>query len=194
MKKTNQSGFTLYELLITVLVIGVILAMGVPNLREFRQNARMTSTANDLHSSFHLGRSEAVRAKTNITVCASANSMAANPVCGGKFVAGWIVFMDLDGDITVDAGETVLRSFGPAADQVVINTAEAFDYFSFASTGLGRGNVNGTDPVSTIMMCDDRGSEIAPGGLSTARVLVITPLGRATVLRKKEQVDFHGGC
>ena len=102
--------------------------------------------------------------------------------------------MDLDGDIAVDAGETVLRSFGPAADQVNINTVEAFDYFSFASTGLGRGNVNGTDPVSTIMMCDDRGNVVAPGGLSSARALVITPLGRATVLRKKDQVDFHGGC
>ena len=78
MKNNKQTGFTLYELLITVLIVGVILALGVPNLRQFTQNSRMTSAANDLNSAFHLARSEASRAKTSITVCASANSMTAD--------------------------------------------------------------------------------------------------------------------
>ena len=194
MNNRTQTGFTLYELLTTMLVVGVVLALGVPNMASFRQNSRMTATANDLHSSFHLARSEASRAKTNITICASANSLAALPTCGGELEAGWVVFEDRDGDIVVDAGEPVLRRFPAVNEGILINTPGPDDYFSYASTGLGRGNVNGTPPLATMLLCDVRGNVRGGGGKSTARVLVVTPLGRATVLADEAQVAFHGGC
>lgn len=194
MNPRNQTGFTLYELLTTMTIIGVVLAIGVPNMASFRQSSRITSTANDLHSSFHLARSEAARAKTSITICASADSMAAIPTCGGELEAGWIVFEDRDGDIVVDAGEPILRRFPSVAEGIVINTTGPDDYFSFASTGLGRGNVTGTPPVSTAVICDERGNVRGSGGKSAARVLVVTPLGRATVLADEAQIAFHGGC
>lgn len=188
-------GFTLYELLITVMIVGVVLALGVPNLTEFRQNARMTGTANDLHSSFHRARSEAARAKDNITICGSSNSMTATPTCGGKFTDGWIIFEDRGvPNRTVDAGEPVLGQFSGAEQGVTINTATANDYFTFAPTGLGFGTVGASAPVSTMTICDKRGNITAAGGKSAARVLIVTPLGRATVLREKTQVTAQGGC
>ena len=194
MKNRSQTGFTLYELLTTMLVVGVVLAIGVPNMASFRQNSRMTAAANDLHSSFHLARSEAARAKTSITICATADSSVALPVCGGELEAGWVVFEDRDGDISVDAGEPVIRRF-PAMDaSIVVNTVGPDDYFSFAATGLGRGNVTGTPPLATMILCDPRGNIRGGGGKSTARVLVVTPLGRATVLADESQITFHGGC
>lgn len=192
MNKRTQHGFTLYELLTTILIVGVILAIGVPNMTAFRQNSRMTSAANDLHSSFHFARSEASRARTNITICASADG--ATCTAGAEFEDGWIVFVDTDGDITVDGGENILRQFPALNDDIVVNSGGNGDYFSYAPTGQGRGNVTGTAPVDTLIMCDGRGNIVAPGGRSTARVLVVTPLGRPTVLRDKAQVDFHGGC
>ncbi len=194
MKNRTQTGFTLYELLTTMLIVGVVLAIGVPNMQSFRQNSRMTAAANDLHSSFHLARSEAARAKTNITICATADSTIAVPVCGGELEAGWIVFEDRDGDIVVDANEPVLRRYPAVAGAIVINTVGPDDYFSFASTGLGRGNVTGTPPLATMVLCDDRGNIRGGGGKSTARVLVVTPLGRAAVLADEGQITFHGGC
>lgn len=190
----TQTGFTLYELLTTMLIVGVVLALGVPNMRDFRQNSRMTSAVNDLHSSFHHARSEAGRAKSNITICSSANSMDPNPTCGGEYENGWIVFEDTDGDIVVDAGENIIRRFPAVVDGIVINSGGGGDYFSFAASGQGRGNVTGTAPADTLRFCDERGNEIAAGGNSAARVLIVTPLGRATVLRKKDQVAAQGGC
>jgi len=200
MKNKNQTGFTLYELLTTMLIVGIVLSLGIPNMQSFRQNSRMTAAANDLHSSFHLARSEATRANTPITICASADSMAELPTCGGGLGAGWIIFADADGDITVDAGEAVLRRFPAVENGIVIyttgpdNTAIPDDYFSFASTGLGRGDAAGTAPVTTMVLCDPRGNDIGSGGTSTARVIVVTPLGRAMVLADEAQVDSHGGC
>ncbi len=194
MKNRTQTGFTLYELLTTMLIVGVVLAIGVPNMQSFRQNSRMTATANDLHSSFHLARGESARAKTNITICATADSTIAVPVCGGELEAGWVVFEDRDGDIVVDAGEPVLRRFPAVAGAIDVKTVGPDDYFSFASTGLGRGNILASPALSTMVLCDDRGNIRGGGGKSTARVLVVTPLGRAAVLADEAQIAAKGGC
>lgn len=184
MKKRHQNGFTLYELLITMLIVGVVLGLGVPNLAEFTANSRLSSTANDLHASFQLARSEAARSKTNITICASANSFSGAANCGGTWDQGYIVFVDDDGDLNrAGATETVLRAHGEIATDVVLSIANDATYFSYASTGLGRGDVGGNIAVTQVVMCDDRGNIVGAGGNSAARLFVATPLGRATILR-----------
>ena len=194
MNAKHQSGFTLYELLITVLVIGVIITIGVPNMREFTANSRVTATANDLLSAFLLARTEAARSKENVTVCASANGTTC---ASTSFDDGWIVFVDIDGDGVVDGGDgdAVVRQF-PAINQGIDITAldvanNAADDFTFAPSGLGLGNAG---VLSTATICDDRGNRVAAGGWSSARVLIVTPLGRSTVLRDAVQIANQGGC
>lgn len=185
-----QAGFTLYELLITVIIVGVILSFGLANLGDFTRNGRMTATANDLHAAFHLARSESARAKTNITICASANSMAAGAQCGGTWDQGYIVFVDTDGDVVVDGGaETILRRHGPVEDGVTMTFAGGANFFGYSANGLGRGNVGGNIAVSQVVMCDQRGNITAAGGNSAARLFVVTPLGRGTILRDKAQIQ-----
>ena len=186
MKKRLQNGFTLYELMITLLVVGVILSLGIPNLSEFTANSRLTGAANDLHAAFQLARSEAARAKTNITICASANPYAAGADCGGTWNDGFIVFLDDDGDLArAGATETVLRAHGPLDSEITLAVANNATYFSYASTGLGRGDVGGNPALTQVVMCDERGNVTAAGGNSAARLFVATPLGRATILRDK---------
>lgn len=179
MNKTTQHGYTVFELMITVTIIGVVLAVGIPNLREYSQNSRMTSTANDLHSAFHLARSESSREKTNITICSSADGST----CGGTWEQGYIVFVDNDGNLaTGGVGETILRTHPVVADGVSLVVQNNATYFSFAGTGRGRQNVNGLTAMSRVLMCDERGHDIAAGGRSTTRMFVATPMGRATIL------------
>jgi prepilin-type N-terminal cleavage/methylation domain-containing protein len=190
MEKRTQNGFTLYELLITVMIVGLILTFGVPNMLQFSQNSRMTSTANDLHSAFHMARSESGRAKTNITICASNNSLAATSNCSGDWEDGFIVFVDTNGNISrAGATETVLYASGPMDDSITLAVANDATYFSYASTGLGRPNVGGNPAVTQIVMCDERGTGTAVGGRSSARLFVATPLGRATVFRDSALID-----
>ena len=190
-----QNGFTLYELLITMLVIGIVLTVGIPGFGVFTQNSRITSTANDLHSSFFLARSEAARAKSNITICASNNSMGAATCTGGTFDGGWIIFVDLDGNIQrAGADENVLRRYPAIDDAIDITTNAGANYFSFAPTGLGRGDIGGQPSVQTAMICDGRGNIVAAGGNSAARYLIVTPIGRATVLRDVDQITTAGDC
>lgn len=189
MGKRIDSGFTLYELLIAIVVLGVVLAIGIPNLSQFTQNSRMSGTANDLHAAFQLARSEASRAKTNITICASANSMAAGADCGGTWDQGYIVFVDTDANLTRSGvEETVLRAQPAMAEGVSLAVADDAAYFMYASTGLGR-QVDPNPAVSQVVMCDARGNTTGAGGNSAARLFVATPLGRATILRDQALID-----
>jgi type IV fimbrial biogenesis protein FimT len=186
MDNRTQAGFTLYELLITVVIIGVILTFAVPNLQDFARNSRMTSTANDLLSAFHLARSESSRAKTNITICPSGDGKN----CGGAWDQGLIVFVDENGDLTRSGPtESVLRMKGRIASGVSLAIAGDATYFSYSSTGLGRPNVDGNTAVSQIVICDERGNTIGAGGGSAARLFVVTPLGRATIIRDVDLID-----
>lgn len=189
MDTRTQHGFTLYELLITVMIVGIVLAFSIPNMQAFTQNSRMTSAANDLHSAFHLARSESSRAKTNITICASAKPMEGAANCGGTWDQGYIVFVDQDGNLDRQGQEeTVLRAQPAIAEGVSFAVANDATYFSYSSTGLGRPNVGGKKAVSQIVMCDERGNVKAAGGSSAGRLFVATPLGRATILRDQELI------
>ena len=190
MKRRTQSGFTLYELLITLLIVGVVLTLGIPNLSEFTRNSRVTSTSNDLHAAFHMARSEAARAKNNVTICASANSMAAAADCGGTWDQGYIIFMDDNADQLRNAvGETILRAQPAAAEGITLAVEADATYFMYASSGLGRRDVATNVPVSRIMICDDRGTAETSQDYSAARLFVSTPLGRATIIRDLTTVE-----
>jgi prepilin-type N-terminal cleavage/methylation domain-containing protein len=182
MDKHQQTGFTLYELMITLTVVAIVLSFGIPNLREFTLNSRMTSTANDLHAAFLMARSEAAHAKTNVTICASADPMGAAD-CGGTWDQGYVVFIDDNANQARDAGEAILRSHPPADNGVLLRVANGATYFMYAPTGLGRLDTGGNPPLSQVVICDERGNDTGPGGGSAARLFVSTPLGRATIVR-----------
>jgi len=99
------------------------------------------------------------------------------------------VFVDLDDNLLRGGvGETVLRRQNGIADGVMLRVANAATYFSYASTGLGRTNVNDPPAVTQIVMCDSRGNITAAGGNSAARLFVVTPLGRATIIRDQAMI------
>ena len=182
-----------------MVIVGVVLSYGIANLSDFNRNGRMTATANDLHAAFHLSRSEAARGKTNITICSSDDPMDDDADCnhqptsdvppGTGWTLGYIVFIDTNGDLArAGADETILRRVDAIAIGVNLRVANDATYFSFASSGLGRGNVGGVPAVTQVVMCDERGNITGAGGNSAARLFVTTPLGRATILRDKAQI------
>lgn len=48
MKRNKRSGFTLVEIMIVVLIIGILLAIAVPNFIKARQNSRLQTISGNL--------------------------------------------------------------------------------------------------------------------------------------------------
>lgn len=191
----QHSGFTLIELMLTVALLGIVVAIGVPAMGDFVRNSRLTSSVNDFIAATTIGRSEAIKRRSAVTVCASDDSLATTPACdtgaGTSWEKGWVVFVDTDGDAVIDSGEQILQRQGPLAGNVLIRADDDLDeYISF--NGAGRTRDTSGDPVNgDLIFCDERG--IVPGGgASAARRLNISPTGRAQSFRQQSEVTAPG--
>ena len=154
MNKTGihmNSGFSLVELMVTVAIISVVVAFGIPSMTEFSKNDRLTTNINTLVGHLAYARSEAVKRSVQVSLCVSNNSGTAAPSCtGGNWEDGWMIYIDADGDNSFTAGEEVLRvqqalegsntlvPGGGIANQVI------YDYRGFAAV------------AGTFLLCDER--------------------------------------
>ena len=196
MNARQQLGFNLLELMVTVLVVGIVLGFGVPNFMAFQRNNAMTSAANDFVSLIYLARTEAIKRQAPITLCASANSQTPAPTCGLGPATGYIVFVDdtnplvaapTDGNATVDAGELVLAQHAPPTGTMTV-AADSI-YLAYGPSGFVVPQAPGQvlPSLTNILLCDDRGNQDA-GGTSAARVVTVSPTGRAQIMRTQADV------
>lgn len=94
--RDSNHGFTLIELMITVVVLAILLAIGVPSFREFYLNNRITSNINMLNSHVLLARSAAIKRNRLASLCSNPGD---GPACGAPdWSRGWVVFIDRNGD------------------------------------------------------------------------------------------------
>jgi type IV fimbrial biogenesis protein FimT len=104
-------GFSMIELMITIAVAAILLALALPSFTSFLNANRVTSQANELLATFQIARMESIRRGREVVVCGSSNANAATPSCtAGTAWLGWIAFVDTDRDDVFDTGETLLQA------------------------------------------------------------------------------------
>jgi type IV fimbrial biogenesis protein FimT len=90
------SGFTLIELIMTITIGAILLAIGVPSFKYVTSANRASSEINALLGDMQFARGEAIKEGVTVTICAAANGA---PPCLGTtaWQSGWIVFSDFAG-------------------------------------------------------------------------------------------------
>ncbi|MCF5090012.1 prepilin-type N-terminal cleavage/methylation domain-containing protein [Stenotrophomonas sp. PA-6-5C] len=126
MSARRSNGFTLVELMVTLVVLGVLASIAFPSFRGLIRSNRISTSNNEIVGVLSLARSEAIRNGRGAGVCASTKGFA----CDGTWSDGLMAWADSDaaGGAFQD-GETVLRFVAGNTTQVVTgpNEAIAFD-------------------------------------------------------------------
>jgi type IV fimbrial biogenesis protein FimT len=145
--KLLSHGFTIIELLVTMLVAGILSAIAVPAFTSFLQNDRDTGQINSLVGSLNYARSEAVkRASGNsIFVCPSADG--ANCDATTDWTSGWIVkFVDPANPLNVSVLQVVPALSGTNSVKTDVGPAGGI---SFSASGQA-------SAALTVRVCDAR--------------------------------------
>lgn len=181
------AGFTLVELMVTLLLAAIVLSYGVPGFRSLILNNRQSTQMNNFLTALMLARSEAVKRHQSITLCKSANSTSCTNA--GGWEQGWIVFNDPNNNRIVEPpAEVIIRAYpGFTNGATLRGTVGIRNSLGYQSTGyIATGN-NGM-----FVYCDARVQNFA-NDAAQARVLIISPTGQARVFAGNDAAVANNG-
>jgi type IV fimbrial biogenesis protein FimT len=157
LEQRRPAGFTLVELLITVVVLSILLGLAVPAFRSLMQNDQQWVQQNNLTLALSAARSEAIKQDVpgGVSVCASTGN-GAPPTCdGASWAQGWIVVLN-------GVAAKPVQVVGALPANTTLTEANANLSVTFMSNGaINTGLLlNPAAPVA-FKMCDARGANYA---------------------------------
>lgn len=181
MKMKLQRGFTIIELMVTVVIIAVLLILGVPSFSRTIEQNKLSTQVNDLISTLQYARSESVKTGKRITVCMSDDGTD----CGATgYEDGWIVFVDdvsSDGDL--DAGEQLLKIHEALDTNMTLRGNNRYvNFISYLPTG-GIANADPNTDQDHFVLCKEN-------IISKSRAVYVTTPGRVRVAKDTNSDDI----
>lgn len=163
-------GITLIELITTLAVLAVSLAVIVPGWAGLTERSRVTTAANQLLAQLRYARNEAVHRRRPVSLCPSDDGAHCSGDASG-WQRGYLVFVDLDGNRDRSSAEPLLQRRGPDVPGMRIHSTAGRPAIRFQPDGASWSS------NTTISVClgDDPGSH---------RAVVLYGSGRARVDRQ----------
>lgn len=183
--KCGVKGFTLVELMVTVSVLGILIALAAPSFQSLIERVRIEGQVNKLKNDMSYARTEAMRTGQTVHICKRAGT--STTACGtgslNNWEQGWLIFADLSTppNNRIDTGETALRIGDPLSNNTVafsLTNTLAQNGFGFTAQGLPTGT--GT---ACIAFCPNSACDIAN---KNNRYLVLNRIGRLRILTEDD--------
>lgn len=125
-RASNSSrGFTLIELMVVLVILGVMLSLVIPGFVELRLTNKLKSYANQLVASVYLARSEAIKRNVPVALCVSSDGSSC--AGSGDWEQGWIV---------VAPDGTVIERVPALFAGFKVTTTPSVDTLTFQPTGV----------------------------------------------------------
>lgn len=138
-------GFTLLELLVTLTVLMLLMAFGIPSMSQQIRNNHLKSATLDLYQAVQLARTKAVATNSRVTLRAL-----------GEWHQGWQIFIDANHNGTWEPDELLITEAGPNSHLDIRGNFPIRRYISFIGTGEGRyatGRYGGAFQAGTLTLC-----------------------------------------
>jgi len=170
--RRTMRGISTVELIIVLSIASILMTAAAPSMGTFVRNNRLQSQSFALLRTMHYARSEAIKRKTRVVLCRSADPTAATPTCGGvsyTWTSGYLVFASGDANSTYEPANDVLLRVGTPVDSgMTVRTNSTsnnnLEYNSDGTTNEGGG-------TARFAVCDSRGG-------SVGRQIEVSPVGR----------------
>lgn len=172
----RQRGLTLFELMVTVMIVAVLGALALPNFGSAMRRGRMTTEVNELLGAINLARTEAITRAAPVSICPSADGAA----CSGDATTwngGWMVFVDYanPGEVDGGDGDVVLRVWPKINSKDSVTSTAT--YVRFAPTGSATFGGGDTDVTKFLLKPEECTVDYE------GRQITVAALGRANAQR-----------
>ena len=156
-------GFTLIEMMVTVAILAVLMAVVSPSFDNLRLSSTLTGIANQLAASANLARTTAIARNTKVQMCPPDASGTACSTTG-DWAQGWVLL----------AGTTVIANESAVSAGFKVTAANtAANKLEFFSTGAGA-------TQATFTVCRN-----TPSVGSEERTVGVRATGKTTVVKTK---------
>lgn len=139
----KQAGFTLVELMITILVLAIAVAIAVPSFEGTIQRNSVISNTNQVVGALNFARVEATKRGSSVYLASSNTSTAGNT--WGK---GYVAYVDTNSDGNYDSGEE-LRVYNSMPNGITLTSADS--QVRFKASGFSAA-------VLTLKLCSEDAS------------------------------------
>ena len=193
MNLNRQAGMTLIELMIGIVVLGILLALGVPTFSRWTQSSQIRNAAEAIHNGLMLARAEAVRRNTAVRfqLVTTTTSACALSDTG----TNWVVSLDSPaGACDAAPSDNVaprivqVRSAAEGSRNAAVN-AGGVSLITFNGTGQATGGA-----PAAINVTNPTGGACAPGGPMRCMRVTVATGGQIRMCDPARAADDPQGC
>ncbi len=118
------AGYTLVELVSTIAISSILLAIAVPSFQWLNARTRISTSINLFLSHIYQARSEAVKREQLVVLCPSSDGQSCNAGYM-QWANGYMVFVDNDRNRVRNEKEQLLAYFQGTAGQIKIHSSSS---------------------------------------------------------------------
>jgi len=170
-RRRRAAGFTLVELMVTIAVAAIVVAVGVPSFLRTLARHTIASQAEELQDAVRMGRNEAMKRSGPVVLCRTEESNPSHCAGSGGSWQTWVLFTDVARSGSFAAGDAVLRQRQDASRRTTV-TGDAAS-IRFEATGIARATTG-----SAVFVLGERGA----GDLAQQRQVCVNPRGEVAIV------------
>lgn len=132
----RQTGLSLVEVVVVVGITSILAAIAVPTFAAHAAKQRAALASDEFVLGLQTARSEAIKRIRPVVLCPTTDALSSSPLCASVgYEAGWIVYVDDNGNGAMERSEEVLLRTAAAEGDLTISSDTLAERVRFDHNG-----------------------------------------------------------